>query len=89
MASEISWYLSDSTTGEVILSGEAPSAAPFDTIICLEIGTYTFSGLDSYGMVEWLSNDINVVNGSEYLNFTIDAGFELVENFFLGPNYGL
>jgi len=88
--SEISWYLSDSTTGEVILSGEAPSAAPFDTVMCLEIGTYTFSGLDSYGD-GWNGSVMtitNIVNGSEYLNFTFDAGFELVENFFLGPNYG-
>ena len=30
----------------------------------------------------------DVSNGSEYLNFTFDTGLELIENFFLGPNYG-
>ena len=87
---EISWYLSDSTTGEVILSAEAPDAAPFDTVTCLPIGTYTFTGIDSYGD-GWngsIMTITDVSNGSEYLNFTLDTGLELIENFYLGPNIG-
>jgi len=87
---EISWYLSDSTTGEIILSKELPDAAPFDTVLCLQIGTYTFTGLDSYGD-GWngsIMTITDVASGSEYLNFTIDTGFELIQNFVLGPTYG-
>ena len=85
-AEEISWFLNDSLTGDVILSG----IAPFDTTICLPIGYYTLMALDSYG--DGWNNAVmtitDVNSGVTYLNFSLPVGSELSQTFYLGPQYG-
>ncbi|MFL2994370.1 MAG: T9SS type A sorting domain-containing protein [Candidatus Neomarinimicrobiota bacterium] len=83
---EITWFLLDSISGETVLSG----IAPFDTTLCLPNGFYIFQGVDSYGdgWNDAVMTITDVLNGAEYLNFTILTGLEAVQTFYLGTIAG-
>ena len=71
--SEISWEILDES-GAIVASGGAPVSESF----YLDNGVYTVNGLDSYGD-GWNGNYLSVVNAAndeEYLNWTIDDGFD-------------
>ena len=83
--SEITWTLTDSS-GVEYLSG----FAPFDSTLCLTNGFYTINAFDTYGD-GWNGSVMSIDNSTGDLNFlsyTLEAGAEGSEVFYLGPRYG-